>query len=1072
MHKVLDDYPWWHALTSGELGQLELSPSNTGEGGGDLKALWGQTRIWEEGEPLVAELLGLDERRFNRALELAGSPKTSTFEDVPAPDWELTRRRWVQLTAENDDGLYPTTPYRSLICGAAMELRASIEPLRRNWSERAGHLMASTAEHLVDAPPIEDIDNLVTRSLIQELHQKSQIDEEVSDFASLLATQGFEQRLMTTYPVLTRLVVTRLRFWLSRTIEFLTRLEQDLSALQDHGFIDFDIPLEDGEDHFAPVRSVTSGAGDSHNQGRSVTIVDSIYGTLIYKPRGAANENALRRLRDEVFEDLAGRTFDVPRTIDRGQWSWQERIGDQVLETDEDLSEAAFSLGCLAAVIQVLGGNDFHHENVKFKNSRACPVDLETIVRVDSRQANQPLDENADPAFRKLMDSVAVAGIVPGKIISRSPDGEIHATDVSVVGYKPGQRTPMSVSTIESDSNGLPHIVERLIDDDGEGGQPGLKFKGREFLDGFLAGMASLQKTVEKRSPAYIVDFFKRAEFRYIPRPTMVYAKLLSESYHPFFLQLGAMRDVVLAKAWSGYAHAPGRTVLLQQEYADLLNGDIPHMVCQIDDHSWWDDDPSITTADRLAERITPQLESVNIAYQKRIIEQSFASIGHPIETVDTLAPLSQRSSTARRTASSLLTRALEGFCEVEGTLASTSLVAASAEHWTVSPLGFETYSGRAGVLLALNAVAEAPAAQFGEQRDMMMRSMMTMQGVVTASLNGDESARRSLDAGAASNLAGWLSCLTGVADFQKELDVRAAANDAVDLLGLLVEEDETFDIISGSAGAITMTTAAQSLLDRPRMEALLRKAAQHLMANAVEVGSGVGWKDPESGQLLCGFSHGAAGIGMSLLKASEILGDPNMREMGLAALSYDDSQFDPVTCNWPDLRSKSEAATSMRAWCHGAPGGILARALAWNSLDHRRRTTYAATIDAAAAATLQDIDDTLTTVEPDPLGDSLCHGRIGNLVVVKMLEEAGFLQNTTREHLHASQMTSISSVTSRGPHLGGVPGAPIPDLFMGLSGIGWGIHRLAHQTPEHYSGWEALTFGLKVPQATEGEQS
>lgn len=1074
----LDQFPWWRALSTQEIAHLVPAPTaehprgaraNPGSSkeillqASQTARLWSQTKVWLEGIGEISKILGIEPEQFRRSLMFS---EAATVNDPPAelPDWEIARRRWVQRSSRHPGSA--EIPFQGLMEGAAGELAELLEVVIPAAPQDKGGLIRAAAVTLLANPPVDDLQETTTRSLIQELHNQHETGGSAGSFHELISREGFEKHLSWTYPVLTRIVVTRLLFWQARSIDFISHLADDRGDLELSGFLDFsttapEIPQEN------VIEGISAGAGDSHLGGRSVIVLRTAYGVLVYKPRGGQNEVSLENLRNRLFGTSHASGFHVPRVIDRGDRSWHEFIDSRALSADE-APTAARSLGALTAVVHLLGGNDFHHENVLFKDGRACPVDLETIIRVDARQATQPLDENADAAFRALMDSVAVAGIVPGKIISRTPDGDIGATDVSVVGYFAGQQTPMVVPTIGTDEDGLPRIVEALTEDDSGSGEPLLKLHGEDFLSGFLETMFLCRAHITLSSgPDNLISCFDQARLRYIPRPTMIYAKLLSESYHPFFLRTGTARDVVLAKAWNAYATSPNRTDILRVEYDSLLAGDIPHISCSLDERSPWDarTPAAPTVRERLKERLVQVVEPSNVEYQRRIIEQSFASIGAPIRAVRALLP-TDADTHPGSPGSEVMKRALLGFREMEGTLAATTLIAASAAHWTVAPVGFEVYNGRAGILLA-NEVFRTRGSDEPGSHDLLIRSIEPMGAIIRAGLEGDEAALRAMDVGAASSLAGWGTCLANVPGLRARLDAKSAASDLVRLLTSLIDQDDTFDVMSGSAGAIATALQLRDLVPEAHIAELIGKASDHLAEHAEPAGPGLGWRDPETGQLLGGFSHGAAGIGTYLLAGAAETGDARARRLGQAAFAYDDSLFDRDSLNWPDLRDGEDARSSMKAWCHGSPGALLSRALSWASFEEDYKQSFGGLFDPVSDAILDDIEASLLSADADLLGDCLCHGRTGNLVILKMLAEAGFLGRA--EHLRIDRVipAAIDSIRSRGPRPGGLPGAPSPDLFMGLSGIAWGINRLTRD-PGALT-WDALSFGLRLQRKDEG---
>ena len=94
---------------------------------------------------------------------------------------------------------------------------------------------------------------------------------------------------------------------------------------------------------------------------------------------------------------------------------------------------------------------------------------------------------------------------------------------------------------------------------------------------------------------------------------------------------------------------------------------------------------------------------------------------------------------------------------------------------------------------------------------------------------------------------------------------------------------------------------------------------------------------DPPAGPNLTGLSHGASGIAWALLELYAVTGDDRFRHAAEEGFRYERAWFDDRTGNWADLRSEgpqSPAGGAMVAWCHGAPGIGLARLRATELLE------------------------------------------------------------------------------------------------------------------------------------------
>lgn len=152
-----------------------------------------------------------------------------------------------------------------------------------------------------------------------------------------------------------------------------------------------------------------------------------------------------------------------------------------------------------------------------------------------------------------------------------------------------------------------------------------------------------------------------------------------------------------------------------------------------------------------------------------------------------------------------------------------------------------------------------------------------------------------------------------------------------VDRSGLLrdtVPNPHRLDIISGSAGVIAVLLAAYRRL---RHACLLDRAVEHgelLVTRAERSDEGFSWLAGGITKNLTGFSHGTAGIGWALLELLAATGDGRFLKTALGAFAYERAHFNAELGNWPDFRQ--QPPRYMNAWCHGAAGIGLSRVRAW----------------------------------------------------------------------------------------------------------------------------------------------
>jgi len=256
------------------------------------------------------------------------------------------------------------------------------------------------------------------------------------------------------------------------------------------------------------------------------------------------------------------------------------------------------------------------------------------------------------------------------------------------------------------------------------------------------------------------------------------------------------------------------------------------------------------------------------------------------------------------------------------------------------------------------------------------------------------------------------------------QTEVQAAA--LLDRLPEALDGGIVTDPLTGGTGAIVPLLALAELLQRPALGELALELGRRTIAAATRSEDGWSWPPApgiEAVRPLTGMSHGAAGIGWSLLELGVALGRGEMIEAARGAFGYENRWFRPAEGNWPDFREEDADAPSCVAWCHGAPGIGLARlrALELGLAEYRP--------DAEAAlrttrATLCDRDGWID-------GDwSLCHGRGGLMEVLRHAgEEPVWEAAADAAARFAGNLEAWPCGVRRGSS---------PSLMLGLAGIGY----------------------------------
>jgi lantibiotic biosynthesis protein len=245
-------------------------------------------------------------------------------------------------------------------------------------------------------------------------------------------------------------------------------------------------------------------------------------------------------------------------------------------------------------------------------------------------------------------------------------------------------------------------------------------------------------------------------------------------------------------------------------------------------------------------------------------------------------------------------------------------------------------------------------------------------------------------------------------------------------------------DMLAGSAGTLTGLLAIASLVDERWLVEAATGLGDELLARATVSRFGLSWPAPGQRAMhdLCGFGHGAAGIGHALIELFAATGDERFRRAGERAFDYECSWIRPDTGACPDLRGVARAARrdapvpAAGSWCCGAAGIALARIGAAGHLDGTRSDGA-----LALAATRRFVGDRLGCT-PDDF--CLCHGLAGAADVLLCAdEESALAAEVGRLGIERHHRSGIGFPC-------GLADGQTPGLLAGLAGIGLFYLRLS----------------------------
>jgi type 2 lantibiotic biosynthesis protein LanM len=861
-------------------------------------------------------------------------------------------------------------------------------------------------------------------------------EDRFRSFCDRLRQKDVRLAIVREYPVLFRSLYIATLTWADFSLELFDRLSRDWQLIRR--------ALATGADPGRLTRS-TSGLGDAHRHGRTVTILEFSTGfNLVYKPRSQSVDVHFGELLAWVNQAGFETSFRILKIIDRGTYGWSECVTHQPCSNRGQVERFYQRLGGYLALFYILKTTDMHFENLLAVGEFPVPVDLETLCHGDV------VAPNNDPAINAFRLSVMQVRVLPQRTFDSETDEGI---DTSAFGAQGGQYLGSSDSSWEKAATDEMRLAR------GETTQiviarnrPKLAAEDvvpREYVESLVTGFQWVYRLVEKnreqlQATGGLLDRFGEDKVRFVARPTASYAALLRICQHPDQLRNALDRDQALDGLWLGVAKQTHLMRLIPAELRDLQNGDIPMFTSRPDSRDLWS-----STDERISDVFDqPALAAIRDGLSRlgeEDLGQQVKFIRSAIGTVEKGVPPRKGVLTPRKHKSRPIERveAIDLACAVGDMLCKDALenelcaswigitpVGTSERSMSLRPLDLGLYNGLPGCSLFLAYLAVITGKKSYEQ---VARKVLALILWHLDNEHGSGATARRL--GAFTGLGGIIYALSHLGVLWKDGLLIDRAKALAAHVPALVEADNALDVIGGSAGAIAALEVLNGISSSDRLLNAATICGEHLLSRQRPQCSGAAWKtDSDSSQPLTGFSHGAAGIAWALLKLAAWSGDIRFRDSAELAIGYERSTFVAEEANWPDYRPSPDEDQSdlwsMVAWCHGAPGVGLAR------IDNLRYIDDLETRREIRIALRKTIESGFRFGN----NNCLCHGELGNLDIL----------------IHAAQRVDDSWWDDHGKGLasktlvaiaeGGYLSDPLvpPGLMMGRAGVGYGLLRLA----------------------------
>jgi type 2 lantibiotic biosynthesis protein LanM len=844
-------------------------------------------------------------------------------------------------------------------------------------------------------------------------------------------------QLLHQYPTLGRLLAEGTRNLVDSILESLHRFLEDAPAIQ-----------QTFEGDFQQIIHIDTMEGDRHNRGRCVMIFHFASGKhLVYKPRALSADLHFQQFLLWINERGANPPFQTLKILSRSDYGWEEFVEHKECTTTEQVSRFYQRLGGYLSVLYLLYATDFHLENILASGEHPFLIDVEALF-----QNIIPLEGNEDSALQKasqiLNQSVLRTGMLP---VSLFKSDEFRGLEVSGIGGRGGQELPRPVYRYEDLKTDQMKLVKTKGFLKGARNRPNLngeEVKAEDYIEEIVTGFQQVYHIItEHRDQLFAADgpilAFADDQVRAVVRNTYNYTTFLDVSLHPNYLKDGLSRVQLFDFLWRAVEHQPTLVHLVSSETADMLGGDVPMFVNRVNSRNladirgktverFYHQSALELVIERLKgfsnEDCEKQIQFIRMSMstitQSKKIE-SRNSLYHQAKLPVHVASKEQFIDASVKIGDRLLSEAIWGKSQTD--VCWIGLSSDESDKLLFTPMDDSLYDGVLGMALYFAYLAR----ESGEER-----FYQAARAAVEGAYRFWESGRSMPSVSAFNGLAAGVYVLSHLAVMWEDEELMDEAIRLLKTTVELIEQDNFYDLLAGSAGLIVVALRVYGLTGNKKILNIAEKAGDHLLAKSKTMKEGIGWAFEKEGSApIGGFAHGAAGFSYSLMELSKACGADKYLQAAQQSLMFERTLFNKEKGNWKDVRPEEfrhSNETNQIKWCHGAAGIAMGRILSFQLYpDEKIR---------------EEINISLDTTYHHGFGltHCLCHGDLGNIDA--MLLAAEVLEQKSWKEAALVSGTRVLLEAEKSGWICGIPqGLATPGLMTGMAGIGYGLLRLAN---------------------------
>lgn len=795
-------------------------------------------------------------------------------------------------------------------------------------------------------------------------------------------------KLFNEFPVLARVCTVRTIYLINNFSAIIQNINSDYLEIQE--FLNVD---------FLNLTNITLSTGDSHEQGKSVSILYFDEKKLIYKPKNLKISEIFESFIDWYTNVSNHKLLDlkIPKGIFKDDYTYNEFIEPNYCENKREIENYYNRYGYLIAICYLFNLNDLHVENVIAHGEYPVIVDIETSFQV-------PVQMEDDTLYVKLLrelelESVSSSFLLPTNL-SFGMDDKVDLSALSGTMVELNQQilAPVNINmdnfhyekspSYFPGGNNIPKNNKSVTVD------------YKKYLLNIVTGFDEFMKYTQENQLEFI-EFLKKfsdKKIRVLVKGTEKYASMIRYSNHPNYNKEMKYRERLMMNLWA-YPYKDKRIV--NSEVQDLLFNDIPIFYSFPNSRDLIDsrglvykDYLPVTGLQKAIDRVKDT--SVKSLFDQKLILQSSLGLwdeilNKPVQKKELL--FEKQNFNYVKEAINIAELLIGYLIETDDQSTMLSIDCSEDKPWKIVPLDESLYGGLSGIaLFFLDIYKITKDEKYFNYYDKIISTAIKQCKATIFS----------------SSFTGWLSPIYPLILEKKYFGTikdKKFFDYTMEKLSNMTEEQinnmDGMDYISGKAGIVKLLISAyRESKNNENIGLALSKFSNDLIQN---IGTG---KVSELQNV--GLAHGISGI-MVVVASLDTFKSEYIREQ--LAIEYE------MFC----LREDSYK------WCWGISGMIQARLeilkLSPECVDKKELNLL-----------IKRFKNILNQMINE---DSLCHGNGSIITTMKMIYM--YTQDTEWNSLINLWLSNVSIYsTLQGysiPKLGDVT---IKGLFDGICGIGW----------------------------------